>query len=261
MSETSPFFFLPTPSHLGSKDSFDFSKQDILIIGAGGNDGKYGVQSCALAGFGTIIATANKSKNGAELRSHGATHVIDRHAPDAEQQIRAVVDDNLMYAFDAVNLDQTLRVGVLSNTKKGTLATIVPGKIERPDKIGEQQAGYDDKFVHGQSPNQPALGAKLWNWLPIWMKERQIKATKWQVVEGLDVSQINEALDSGRQFRQPETRFHLHLPKPEAASNITSDSNFRNAPIEKVFATYFACFNTHDIKSYGQYYDENFYAY
>lgn len=253
-----PFPFPDNPQ--GSKDSFDFSKQSIVVIGAGSNCGKYGVQSCALAGFGTIIATANKSKNEAELRSYGATHVIDRHSPDAEQQIRAIVGDDLLYAFDAVNLDHTFGVSVLSNTKKGTLATIVPGKVEHPDEIGEKKAGYDDKFVQGQSHNQPALGAKLWNWLPVWMKEEKMKATKWQVLEGLDVGKINEVLDSYRDVRQPETRFHVHLPKPEAASKTTSDSKFRNAPIEKVFAAYLACFNTHDTKSFGQYYDEKFHA-
>ena len=81
------------------------------------------------------------------------------------------------------------------------------------------------------------------------------------MLEGLDFGKINEVLDSYRDFQQPEIRFHIPLPKPEATSKTSSDSRFRNAPIEKVFAAYVACFNIHDIKSSSQYYDENFYAY
>ena len=60
----------------------NYSQETTLIIGAGSSCGKYAVQICALAGFGTIIATASLGKNESALRSYGATHVIDRHTAD-----------------------------------------------------------------------------------------------------------------------------------------------------------------------------------
>lgn len=59
-----------------------------------------------------------------------ATHVLSRHATDVEQQIRNIVGDNLICIFDTVNTDHTLGVRVLSGSKQGTLACIVPGKLE-----------------------------------------------------------------------------------------------------------------------------------
>ena len=134
--------------------------------------------SCALVVFGIIIATANKSKDKAELRHYGATKVINHHSPDAEQQIQGITGDDLVYAFDAVNLDHTFGVSILSNTERGTLAAIVTGNIRHPVDIGKKKVGYEDKFIGGQSYNQPALGAKLWKWLLVWMKEGIMKATK-----------------------------------------------------------------------------------
>ena len=200
----------PFPGDKASQ-GVDYSKQSIVVIGAGSNCGKYGVQSCALAGFGTIIATADLRKNGAELRRYGATHVIDRHAEDQEEQIRAIVGDELIYAFDAVNVDHTLGISILSNTKKGTLACIVPGKAETPEKIGKKEKGFEEKFVQGQSHNQPELGAKFWKALPGWMEEGKVKATGWDVLEGLDAGKVNEVLDTYRDGRVPPRQVHVHL--------------------------------------------------
>ena len=111
--------------------------------------------------FGIIITLANKSDNKVELRYYSATYVVDRHSPDGEQQIRATFDNDLMYAFDAVNPYHTFRVSILSNTEKSTLATIVPEIIKHPDEIGRKKVGYDNIFVQGQSHSLFALGAKL----------------------------------------------------------------------------------------------------
>ncbi|KAI9776216.1 MAG: hypothetical protein M1839_000537 [Geoglossum umbratile] len=194
----------------GQKPTIDYSSQTIVIIGAGSNCGKYAVQSCALAGFGTIVTTASKAKNESDLLSYGATHVLDRHAPDIDAQIRAVVGDDLIYAFDAVNVDHTLGVSVLSSTKRGTLACIVPGKADET-KIGEKKAGYEDKFIQGQSHNQPALGAAFWKNLPRWMEQGKIRATGWDVIEGLDREKVDKVLDDYRDGRQPPKQVHVHL--------------------------------------------------
>lgn len=187
----------------------DYSQETIVIVGAGSNCGKYAVQSCGLAGFGTIVATASL-RNEAELKSYGATHVIDRHAEDVEQQIRDIVGDDLIYAFDAVNTDHTLGARVLSRSKQGTLACIVPGKAE--GDVGPKQAGYKDLFTQGKAHNQPELCRQFWTALPRWMAEGKIKATAWEVQDGgLDSDKVNAVLDSYRDGNWPEKQVHVHM--------------------------------------------------
>ncbi|ERF73023.1 hypothetical protein EPUS_07117 [Endocarpon pusillum Z07020] len=204
----------PFPSEEdAAQAAFDYSSQTILILGAGSNCGKYGVQASALAGFGTIIAVADARRNGSDLRSYGATHIIDRHAADDDvaAQIRSLVGDELVYAFDAVNVDHTLGVRCLSNTKRGTLACIVPGKVDEASLAGAKKAGFDDKFIQGQSSNQPQLGRKFWDWLPVWMREGRVRSTGWTVLEGLDPVKVNAVLDAYRDNRWPEKQVHVHL--------------------------------------------------
>lgn len=210
---------LPFPFPIDNNDSSttaqkprDYSQETIVIIGGGSNCGKYAVQSCALAGFGTICATAGPA-NEAELRSYGVTHIIDRHAPDVAQQIRDTVGNELIYAFDAVNTDHTLGVSVLSASKQGTLACIVPGKPENgDDAVGVKAAGYRDRFTQGKAHAQPELCRRFWTALPEWMAEGKIRATAWDVLEGgLDSGKVNKVLDSYRNGDWPEKQVHVHL--------------------------------------------------
>lgn len=201
---------LPFPFPGDPKPIIDYGKESIVIIGAGSNCGRYAVQACSLAGFGNIIVTADPKKHGDDLCSYGATHIIDRHAPDVVARVRALVGDSLVYALDAVNVDHTLGVSLLSSSCRGTLACIVPKMVDIGD-VGEKKAGYEDKFVQGQSHNQPALGAKFWKWLPVWMKEGKIKATGWDVLEGLDAGKVNSVLDAYRDGNIPSKQVHVHL--------------------------------------------------
>lgn len=59
--------------------TFDFSSESVVIIAAGSNVGKLGVQFAKLAGVGKIICVAGLS-NTDELKNYGATHFIDAMA-------------------------------------------------------------------------------------------------------------------------------------------------------------------------------------
>lgn len=192
--------------------TFDYSNQTIVIIGAGGNCGKYAVQICALAGFGRIVVTANKEKNEKGLLAYGATHVIDRNGTnkEVEKRIRDIVGDELVYATDAVNVDHTLGVSILSSHKEGTLSCLVP-KMAELGEIGEKKGGYKDKFIQGQSHNDPELGKKFWTHLPRWMEAGKIKSTGWDVIHGLDPDAINAVLDGYRDGKVPPKQVHVHL--------------------------------------------------
>jgi NADPH2:quinone reductase len=202
---------LALPFPFSGESGIDYSKDTIVIIGAGSNCGKYAVQLCALAGFGQIVATASKEKNEKSLLEYGATHVVDRSGSneDIEEQIRGIVGDKLIYAMDAVNVDHTLGLSILSSTKRGTLSCIVPA-MTKPGEIGEKEAGFDEKFIQGQSHNNPELAKKLWQYLPKWMENGKIKATGWDVIHGLDVEKINGVLDLYRDGGVPPKQVHVH---------------------------------------------------
>jgi NADPH:quinone reductase-like Zn-dependent oxidoreductase len=137
------------PKFLGH--GVDYANEAILIIGGGSNSGKFALQFSRLAGFGKIITTSKvRSDGGQSLRDFGATHIIDREAADVEDQIRALVGDDLLYAFDAVNgaflggVSHQLALSLLSTTKKGSLATLVDGD---PDPViaATKTAGFKKK--------------------------------------------------------------------------------------------------------------------
>jgi NADPH:quinone reductase-like Zn-dependent oxidoreductase len=82
------------PKFLGP--GVDYANEAILIIRGSSNSGKFALQFSRLAGFGKIITIAKvRSDGGQSLRDFGATYIID--------QIRALVGDDLLYAFDKVN--------------------------------------------------------------------------------------------------------------------------------------------------------------
>ncbi|EXK85148.1 hypothetical protein FOQG_10803 [Fusarium oxysporum f. sp. raphani 54005] len=200
---------LPPPFSPEAK-SFDYSSVSLLIIGGGSNTGRAVVELANLAGIGQIIAIAGK-QNEANLKAIGATHVIDRRAPDVLEQIRAIAGDELIYAVDTVNagLDQELGVAALSNRKKGTLIT-----LRRPDgdldaaRLGSKAAGYERRLVFGVSPIHPELTMKFWEEAPRWYKEGKLGPSSFEVIQGLDADAVNKALDKYREGAGVKMNIH-----------------------------------------------------
>ncbi|KAF5708962.1 zinc-type alcohol dehydrogenase [Fusarium mundagurra] len=182
------------PFSLGAKSI------SLLVIGGGSNTGRAAIELAKLAGIGQIIAVAG-SQNEENLRAIGATHVIDRRAPDVLDQIRAITGDELIYAVDTVNagLDQELGVAALSNKKEGTLIT-----LRRPDgdfdvaRVGSKAAGYERRLAFGVSPIHPELTMKFWDEVPRWYKEGKLRPSSFEVIKGLDAVIVNQALDKYR---------------------------------------------------------------
>ena len=149
---------LPPPFSLEAK-SFKYANITLLIIRGSSNTGQAIVKLAKLVGIGRIIAVAGHCHN-ANLKSVGATHVINRRAPDMLDQIRAITGDKLVYAVNTVNagMEQELGVAALSNTKKGTLITLC-----RPDRdfniawIGSKSAGYECRLVFSISSMYPEV--------------------------------------------------------------------------------------------------------
>lgn len=186
------------PTHLTDKPKSDkLSDQAILIIGAGSNCGRTAVQFAKMAGFKTIVAHAGPS-NEEELKAMGATHFVNRHADNTLDRILSIVGDELVYGLDVVNWgpQQGLGVAALSNSKKGTLITLLPveGELETTD-IGSKDAGYDRRMIGGEMSQIPDFAPEFWTRIAKWAKEGTISPGKFSVIEGLDADRINKALD------------------------------------------------------------------
>ncbi|KAK0714468.1 chaperonin 10-like protein [Apiosordaria backusii] len=188
---------LPAP-YSKERESFDYQRHNLLVIGGGSNCGKLAIQFARLVGFGKIITLAAKTpEKEAELKELGATHILDRRAEDVAEQCRSIIGDGLLYALDTVNhgpTAHTLGVSLLSNREKGTLATLLPGGVDE-SKVGNKAAGYEVKFSQGSGHLHRELGQEFWKHLPGWLEVGKIRTLRYRTINGLDEKVVNEALD------------------------------------------------------------------
>ncbi|KAJ5248856.1 Dehydrogenase [Penicillium chermesinum] len=160
---------------------FDYASQKVAIIGG-------------VSGGGTIIVTASPSSTEL-LKSFGATHVISRHDSDVEEQVRAIVGDELLYVYDTFNFGSLdLAASLLSNSKRGTL----------------KKAGFEEKRTLGFSNLIPAFGKALWTKLPEWLANGKIKPLEYKTIDGLDADKVNAALDEYAAGRSG-VRYHVRV--------------------------------------------------
>ncbi|KAK6854122.1 hypothetical protein PG995_009215 [Apiospora arundinis] len=190
--------------------TFDYAGTTLLIIGGGSNNGRFGVQIAKLAGVGRIVVVGGGE---AELKSYGATHVLDRHGGDDAvlARIRAVVGDELVYAYDTVNdpAGQTLGLHALSTYKRGVMARLVPtGPVDEARVVGKT-AGFEVRDAIGTSVYQRDEALAFWERLPGYLESGQIKPLKF-TVKGFSAAEVNEVLDAYRDGK-PVTKAHIHL--------------------------------------------------
>jgi NADPH:quinone reductase len=201
---------IPAPWSPATKE-FDYAGAALLVVGGGSSCGKFGVQLAKLAGIGHIIVVGGDE---AELKSFGATHVIDRHAGNDAvlARIRDVVGDDLVYAYDAVNPPdgQLLALNALSSHKKGALARLLPlGPVDESKVLGKK-AGFDVRNVFGSSHQYPELASGFWSRVTGYLENGQIKPLSYVVKKGLLASHVNEVLDAYRDGKSVK-KTHLHL--------------------------------------------------
>jgi NADPH2:quinone reductase len=198
----------------GKKGEIDNSGVTVVIIGGGSATGKFALQLAKLAGIGRVIAIASKS-NEAQLKSLGATHVIDRHQSlgETDGDVRAIVGDNLTMVYDCIggaNGGQTLGARLLSNSRRGILAVLVHAGTVDDSQIGDKREGYERKSITCATKMYKEVSVPFWNQLPTWIENNDLSPTTWQVVDGLDAKKINDLLDGyvkGRAQLKP----HVHI--------------------------------------------------
>lgn len=191
--------------------TFDYATKSILIVGGGSNCGKFAVQLAKLANIGRIVVVGGKP---AEMKSFGATHVIDRHRGYTQilGEIKAVVGDDLIYAFDTVNPPggQILAADALSGSKRGGLARLVPeGPIDET-KLHGKNAGFEIRDVFGVSQAHRRLSEEFWRRLPDYLSIGSIKPLGYVVQQGLTADGVNEVLDRYREGAVV-VKTHVHV--------------------------------------------------
>jgi NADPH:quinone reductase len=193
---------------------FDYANSTIVIIGGGAATGKFAIEFCRLAGFGNIITIASKSSE-KELKSLGATHVIDRKLSDdqLEDAVRAITGDELVMALDVYNFGdrQTIGARFLSTTKKGILVSIIrSGSVDESQFREPKKAGYERKPVFCNPKGYPDVAIPFWENIVSWVESGDLKPTTFSVIDGLDAKAVNDALDKYNGDRNV-VKPHLHI--------------------------------------------------
>ena len=148
-----------------------------------------------------------------ELRAHGATHVVDRHAEDVPGEVSKIVGDELVYAFDAVNRQEGLLLAVKapSNTRRGRLARLVQGVFDK-ERVKGKEAGFELKNVHWNSVAKAELCVPFWERIPEFLTEDKIRTLVFDVIEDVDADNVNEVLDRYRDGK-PVTKTHVRVSR------------------------------------------------
>lgn len=205
---------LGIPAPWSSKaEAFDYVGTALLVLGGGSNCGRFGVQLAKLAGIGKIVVVGGSEE---ELRRYGATHILNRHDGNEAvlERIRDVVGDDLVYAFDAINLptEQHLAISALSNSKNGTLARLrfSVGAINESKIIGEKRMGYEAHNVLGLSHIKHETAKPFWDRVEGYLKNGSLLPLRYAIVDSLDANRVNELLDRYRDGKRViQTHFRV----------------------------------------------------
>lgn len=174
------------------------SQQNIVILGAGSQFGKLAIQFAKLAGIGTIIAVAAGSR-ATELKNIGATHVLDRHEPQAGlvTQVHDILGgrENVTRIFDCANWTYELALAMAAPEHPSKLRILHPMKADDEANNKENRPNLDAAFIVGNTEALEPFSKDFWKFLPEWVAEGHLKISPYRVVEGLDAEQVNAALD------------------------------------------------------------------
>ncbi|KAF1929460.1 uncharacterized protein M421DRAFT_390364 [Didymella exigua CBS 183.55] len=167
----------------------------LIIIGGGSNCGKFGVQLLKLAGIAKIVVVRGSEE---ELQSYGATYVLDRHGGNGAvlQRIRNVVGDDLIYAFDTINLpvEQYLAISALSCNEKGRLA-----------RLRFSGGALDESRIIGNKRARP-----FWDRVEYCSEDGSFLPLRYEAIDRLDADMINELLNRCRDGRKVvQTQFRV----------------------------------------------------
>ncbi|EPT00341.1 hypothetical protein FOMPIDRAFT_1023738 [Fomitopsis schrenkii] len=156
-----------------------YAGQPILVIGGASSVGQYVIQLSKLAGFSPIITTASL-RNADNLKSQGATHVLDRNLSDDAllAEVQKIATAPIKLVFDAVSEPKTQKVAYKAVAPGGTLAIVLVPAVEAvdPEKRIVQTQGNTN------IPQHRKLGASLYSKVTALLEEGALKPNPVEVL-------------------------------------------------------------------------------
>ncbi|KAJ3130092.1 hypothetical protein HK101_005135, partial [Irineochytrium annulatum] len=151
-------------------------------------DGK-GVAGKHILLFRPLQSSASAShKHHDEVKSIGASHMIDFRASDATAQIRAITGDDLTLAFDTVGAESSIScIEALSFTKPANIAVINAQPEELADALKAHP--YKSVSVHmvvGNVHVNPGLCYRFLDLFAVWLNGGDFKPQKVRLLGRLD---------------------------------------------------------------------------
>merc|ERR1711991_769867 len=151
------YYSLKVPQEGGQQGFF-------LVWGGSTAVGQFVIQLAAQAGF-DVVCTAS-AKHHDKLKALGAAHCVDYHDDDVADQIKAIVGDGLMFAYDTVSSETAAICGSVLSTAGGAKLTFIaggPAEGSVPDTVE-----VISTFV-GAAPGDADLTAWLQEFLPVFV--------------------------------------------------------------------------------------------
>lgn len=171
----------------------------LVVLGGSSSVGRYVIQLAKYSGFHPIITTSSL-KHADELKSLGATHVIDRNA-SVVAEVRKLTDKPISIVFDAVSSADTQQAGVDVLAAGGKLITVTPVSVKAEDK--------EIIYVVGSASLHPELLTSLYGKELYGFLERGVlKPSNHEIIGGL--AAIPEGLNRLQNNQVSNTKLVAH---------------------------------------------------
>ncbi|KAG6848938.1 hypothetical protein H0H93_012669 [Arthromyces matolae] len=144
-----------------------YAQKPILILGGAGSVGQFVIQLARLSGFSPIITTAS-TKHVAYLKSLGATHVIDRHAPLSSlgASVKAITSAPIDIVYDAISTADTQKAGYEILAAKGAMVVVLNPEVT---KVSGKEVYH--VFAMPNLPHTSEICANMYKKLSDWLED------------------------------------------------------------------------------------------
>ncbi|CAG8240744.1 unnamed protein product [Penicillium salamii] len=168
----------------------------VLIWGGSSSVGLYAIQLASI--FGLNVITTCSPRNADLVRSYGAQHVFDYNDPDVIANITKAAPD-IQHVFDSIG-DKTSsgKSSQAFGDRPGNLCTVRPGKANTEYVTANTHVtdvlvwtaflkdhGYGE-FHWPASQKDHELASELFERLPSWLAQGQVKPNKAKIFHGLE---------------------------------------------------------------------------
>jgi NADPH:quinone reductase-like Zn-dependent oxidoreductase len=109
-----------------------YANTPLIVLGGSSSVGRYVIQLAKYSGFYPIITTSSL-KHADEVKSLGATHVIDRNT-SVVAEVRKLTDKPILTVYDAISSADTQQAGIDVLAAGGKLVIVLPPSVKAEGK-------------------------------------------------------------------------------------------------------------------------------